>query len=277
MSTVPEIDTFCKLCGQYTLPHLQNIIEIQNEKYHETCLQQPAIAKEDSSVEQTDPQTPQEQNELPPYDTEFFTCITNFVWFVVLVRKRRTQPEVLGYQNRCVAEISANPTNLMCRYITVSVSTQPAAYQVANYNIYPCLSLAFSYGIPKQVIISASLMISEYDLELLFGLQAGHLKRVVTSATSAQFIGMKLNKMGKIKNELAQRGIKNPAGYYVQFRIGSRKVNTEAFKLVSSTSQLPKEVKQSVRPPPTRKEYPKEVSKAEHEEIVGSPTEKNYE
>ncbi len=154
------------------------------------------------------------------------------------------------------------------------MSTQPAPYQVANYNVYPCVSLAFSHAIPKQVTISANLMIAEYDVELLSGLQAGHLKRVVASATSAQFIGLKLNKMGKIKNELAQRSIKNPEGYYIQFRIGPKKVNTTVFKLVSSTSQLPKDVKKSVRPPPTRGQHSKEESK---EESVESPTEKSNE
>jgi hypothetical protein len=95
------------------------------------------------------------------------------------------------------------------------VTTQPADWQVANYNIYPAPSLTFSSAIPTSVNITASLIEGGTNLELLAGLQAGHTKQLQSGVSIVQFTGLKLNKMGKIKNELAQQNLKQPENLYL--------------------------------------------------------------
>jgi len=215
----------CKVCGQYIFPN-QAVIQMQGEPFHEYC------ALKISQYSMSNP----------------------------------NRPESIDYRSEEAKELSyreEQPEEDLPPDIVVSINTQPASYQVANYNVYPCISLSFSKPLTTQLTVSANLMVSGTDMELLSGLQAGHLKKVVASASIIQFVGLKINKMGKIKNELAQRNAKHPESFYLQFRIGSRRVNTTSFKMVSSTSQLPEDVKKTVRPPPSKRDYTKETAKTE--------------
>eukprot|EP01114_Cavostelium_apophysatum_P001885 TRINITY_DN11656_c0_g1_i2.p2 TRINITY_DN11656_c0_g1~~TRINITY_DN11656_c0_g1_i2.p2 ORF type:complete len:128 (-),score=34.58 TRINITY_DN11656_c0_g1_i2:247-630(-) len=63
------------------------------------------------------------------------------------------------------------------------------------------------------------------------------------------FTSLKLNKMGPIKNGLNwKKTNKMTAEFFLEFRIGNRTIVTTPFKLASSCSQLPREVRKQVRP-----------------------------
>jgi hypothetical protein len=61
------------------------------------------------------------------------------------------------------------------------------------------------------------------------------------------FTGLKLNKMGKIKNELRQHHIMRFDKFLIRFRLGKQTWDSQHFKLVSSCTQLPSELKEVVR------------------------------
>ena len=55
--------------------------------------------------------------------------------------------------------------------------------------------------------------------------------------------------MNKIKNDLQRHNLKKVDTFYLKFTIGSKSWNTDCFKLVSSCTQLPENLREAVRPP----------------------------
>jgi hypothetical protein len=62
------------------------------------------------------------------------------------------------------------------------------------------------------------------------------------------FTGLKLSKMGKIKNDLEYAKVPQLESFYIKFVLGNKQASSNAFKIVSSTTMLPKEVREAVRP-----------------------------
>ena len=144
-----------------------------------------------------------------------------------------------------------------------SIAAQPAVYQIANYNVHPPPKLTLSKPIETDQDVSVHLVevTSGYELSgtensLKFpltkipieGFQAGTLRSFKKGGNSLQFTGLKLNKMGKIKNELRQHHVLKCEQFLVRFRLAAKTWDSVAFKLVSSCTQLPSDLKYAVRP-----------------------------
>ena len=60
--------------------------------------------------------------------------------------------------------------------------------------------------------------------------------------------------MTKIKNDMKSSNVKMDT-FYIKLSIGQYQWNTSSFKIVSSCSQLPADVKEGVRPPKKDKKF----------------------
>ena len=141
--------------------------------------------------------------------------------------------------------------------------SQPAVFQIANYNVHPTPIVNFDAPLPAANVLIAYLVDSSSHRRLLNGFQGGKRKVQISQfkllhwkLTNCQllgfeksleagtkviyFTGLKLSKMGKIKNECEYAQIGGTDSFYIQFQIGTKTVNSDVFRLVSSTTQLPK-------------------------------------
>ena len=80
------------------------------------------------------------------------------------------------------------------------------------------------------------------------GFQAGMQIHLASGVTEVRFNGLKLNKMTNIKRELKSHASQQTMDFYIRFVIGDLQLDSDSFKIVSSCSQLPKNVKATVRP-----------------------------
>lgn len=82
------------------------------------------------------------------------------------------------------------------------------------------------------------------------GFQAGEVRVLRAGQTSVSFAGLKLAKMGPIKSELNFANSRVlQSDFCLKFQIGMTVIHSSSFRLVSSCSQMPQEVRDTVRPP----------------------------
>jgi hypothetical protein len=143
-----------------------------------------------------------------------------------------------------VAESVANPPF----GIPAKLRAEPEAYQIANYNVYPAPALSIERGMPITETVIATLVETGNMYEMKEGFQAGETKVIKEGGNFLVFTGLKINKMGRIKNELRQMQIVKYDMFFIRFRIGTHYWDSRSFKLVSSCTQLPKEIRSRVRP-----------------------------
>jgi hypothetical protein len=132
--------------------------------------------------------------------------------------------------------------------IPAKLRAEPETYQIANYNVYPAPALSIERGMPSTETVVATLVETGNMYEMKDGFQAGETKVIKEGGNFLVFTGLKINKMGRIKNELRQMQIVKYDMFFIRFRIGGRYWDSRSFKLVSSCTQLPKEIRSRVRP-----------------------------
>jgi len=179
----------------------------------------------------------------------------------------------------CVLKLNASaiPTanRTVDSYLATLVS-QPAKFQIANYNINPAPAMSLDGTIPANETIHAALIETTSGMIVCGGFQSGDIRVYRGGSKMVYFTGLKLNKMAPIKADLSSRNIKvSDTTFCVRFSIGRRDWTTETFKIVSSCSQLPNEIRNAVRPakrPYTKsKGRKKKQSSDEEEQAEESP------
>jgi len=121
------------------------------------------------------------------------------------------------------------------------ISIQPEKFQVANYNIYPSPSLTFEGASKKNHTVYANLVENGTKCVVDGGFQSGDVRVLRIGQNSVGFPGLKLNKMGPIKNVLNHHGSHSVCLFFcIEFKFDSYpSVYSQPFKLISSCSQLP--------------------------------------
>jgi hypothetical protein len=82
--------------------------------------------------------------------------------------------------------------------------------------------------------------------EVIAGFQTGSTRTLYPGSKMIYFTGLKLNKMGKLKADLHDKQLDT---FFLKFQLGSRTITSNSFKVVSSCSRVPGEIKEAVRPP----------------------------
>jgi len=155
------------------------------------------------------------------------------------------------YCDDCSSKFSKTPIRKLERIQEYSaiVLTQPAKYQIANYNINPAPAISLEMNFPSQETINAILIETTSKLPVISGFQTGEIRVFRGGSKMVYFTGLKLNKMAPIKSDLSNRNIKvADTTFCIRFSIGSTVWFSDSFKIVSSCSQLPVEIRNSVRP-----------------------------
>jgi len=154
-------------------------------------------------------------------------------------------------------------------HLEIFIRSNPETHQIANYNVYPAPSIALEKGITKTETVVASLVDNHSGVELQEGFQSGFRRIIKQGGNYLVFTGLKINKMGRIKNELRQKQIMKFDSFQIRFRIGTEFWDSTPFKLVSSCTQLPKETRSKVRP--SKKSHHDEDAEANWISITDSP------
>jgi len=125
--------------------------------------------------------------------------------------------------------------------IQILIRSNPETHQIANYNVYPAPAIALEKVMSSAQTVTAHLVDNQSMVELQEGFQSGFRRLMKEGGNYLVFTGLKINKMGRIKNELRQKQVMKFENFQIRFRIGSEYWDTTPFKLVSSCTQLPKE------------------------------------
>jgi len=159
--------------------------------------------------------------------------------------------------------------------LTIMLTTQPAKFQIANYNIHPAPSMTIDTPLNGNHTVYAHLV--EYVSKTIVngGFQSGDVRVLRSGQQTLYFTGLKLNKMGPIKTELHfQNSRQLNSEFCVQFKIGTRTFYSSPFKLVSSCSQLPQEIRENVRPTkkmPSKRPFSQTGSESPEQNSDASP------
>jgi hypothetical protein len=123
-----------------------------------------------------------------------------------------------------------------------------ASYQLSNYNVYPTPVITSSAPLPKQITVHAHLIDENTKTVIVSGFQGGEVKVMKSDTTTLKFKGLKWNKIGFIKAELNKSTGILDRPFRIQFSLGTVTVSTNPFWLVSTTQQVPRELRDEVRP-----------------------------
>lgn len=103
--------------------------------------------------------------------------------------------------------------------------------------------------LPKQCTVYTHLIDDTTKTVVECGFQSGDVKAMRAGQSFLPFSGLKLNKLGPIKQEL---NIKNASmldhNFRIQFIVGSQILLTGPFQIVSSCSRVPEHLRDLVRP-----------------------------
>jgi len=133
-------------------------------------------------------------------------------------------------------------------FYNLCIQCQPESHQIANYNVYPTPIISIDKGLNATETITACLIETTTNYQFQDGFQTGHIRVIKECGNYLVFNGLKLNKMGRIKNELRLQQIMKYDTFVIRFRMAGQAWDSRPFKLVSSCTQLPKEVRSQVRP-----------------------------
>jgi hypothetical protein len=133
--------------------------------------------------------------------------------------------------------------------LKLKVRLQPELYQIANYNVYPAPEIFFEEELPHDITIYANLVENETHSVVPQGFQTETIREMRTGAQMKTFAGLKLSKKGAIKNFLKEKSLKpKNMTFCIRFTIGSKSWHSRSFKILSSCSQLPPHLRDSIRP-----------------------------
>jgi len=160
------------------------------------------------------------------------------------IEKLESSPEV-GVPIR--VHLTAEPTS----NISAAISTQPANYQIVNYNVNPAPCLALNAPFASNETITAYLVESTSQLVVGNGFQSGDVRVLRSGTTTIRFSGLKLNKMAAVKASMSG-SLPNvkvlDTTFRIRFTVNNFCFYTDPFKIVSSCSQLPSTIRYEVRP-----------------------------
>eukprot|EP01119_Soliformovum_irregulare_P012589 TRINITY_DN3276_c0_g1_i1.p1 TRINITY_DN3276_c0_g1~~TRINITY_DN3276_c0_g1_i1.p1 ORF type:complete len:227 (+),score=69.43 TRINITY_DN3276_c0_g1_i1:518-1198(+) len=168
----------------------------------------------------------------------------------------------------CFAQMSP-PTNITFNDSAPSprLGAQPAKYQIANYNIHPPPSIFIEKPFDENLTIYAQLVDCHTMTVVSGGFQSGDSRFLRAGQKTLYFTGLKLSKMAPIKTELHLRTSKQMnSNFCLKFKVGEKIILSDQFKLVSSCSQLPADIRDLVRP-----KKPVKRDESDEEEATGSP------
>ncbi len=133
--------------------------------------------------------------------------------------------------------------------LQLKIKMQPELYQIANYNIYPAPEISFEEELPHEVTVHADLIETESYSVIPQGFQTETSRQMRTGAQLKTFSGLKLSKKRVIKKFLKEKGLlpKNMP-FCIRFSVDNQYWHTRAFKILSSCSQLPPDLRDSIRP-----------------------------
>jgi hypothetical protein len=137
------------------------------------------------------------------------------------------------------------------RSFKVFMSIQPETYQIANYNIYPSPQITFDRELDRDTVITVSLMENDTHSVVTQGFRNSDSSRELRVGVQAKtFTGLKLSKKSAIKSYLKQLKLKKPnqVTFCIRFTINNVHCYSRSFKILSSCSQLPPQLRDTVRP-----------------------------
>jgi hypothetical protein len=137
---------------------------------------------------------------------------------------------------------------LSLRDLSITLNNQPACFQIANYNVHPTPSILLSVPLSTQKEVVAVLVESSTNTELEEGFQTGSTRTIRAGANTLQFSGLKLNNMRSIKNEMRNKKLMRMEKFFIRIKLENQTIETQSFKMVSSCTQLPKDIRDAVRP-----------------------------
>lgn len=91
----------------------------------------------------------------------------------------------------------------------MSFTTQPAPYQIANYNIFPSTVVAIDRVLPSNQTLFLTLVDSNTREVVKGGFVSGDVRVIRAGSQKVRLSGLKLNKMGPIKHELQVCRLRN--------------------------------------------------------------------
>jgi len=129
------------------------------------------------------------------------------------------------------------------------MSTQPEKYQIAGYNIYPPPQISFRSTLDANHTIYIELIENETLSVIVGGFQTGGIQDVIKGTQTKSLNGLKLAKKGTIKESLRKRDVKpKNITFSIRFNVGTLRIHSRAFSVLSSINQIPPELRESVRP-----------------------------
>jgi len=147
-------------------------------------------------------------------------------------------------ENDYVMQVQRFPTGMPL----LTIRSHPENHQIANYNVYPAPVIALAKGLGASETMTALMVEGSSNYELQEGFQSGHVRVIKEGGNYIVFNGLKINKMGTVKKELRQHQIMKFDFFIIRFRMAGYSWDSRPFRLVSSCTQLPKEVRSRVRP-----------------------------
>ncbi len=131
------------------------------------------------------------------------------------------------------------------------MSAQPETYQIANYNIYPPPQITFEKELEKDTIITVALIENDTHSVVTQGFRNADTTKELTSGVQAKtFTGLKLSKKSVIKSYLKKLNLKKPnlVTFCIRFTLDNVHWYSRSFKVLSSCSQLPPQLRDTIRP-----------------------------
>lgn len=134
----------------------------------------------------------------------------------------------------------------------IRIQSQPKTYQITNFNIHPAPCLLFPSLMDQDITVTAHLVQCDETKQLVSkGFQGGDIQILRSGQTRLVFKGLKLNKMNPIKMEMNYQIHKQTQFVFrIRFKVDNNFIFSDSFNLVSNCSQIPSDVRDTVRKRP---------------------------
>jgi len=202
------------------------------------------------------------------------TCFVCSTCFCVLDGKYQQKDGQVYCAKDFAKVVETMKTNEIPQDLDIRFSSQPAHYQIANYNVFPSIIISIDRVLSSEHTLYINLVESVSKELINTGFVSGDVRLLRPGASKVKLSGLKLNKMGPIKAELQSKRAKmSNSEFRVRIKLGSKSIYSNPFKLFSSCSQLPEEVRGDVRPTKksgSRKKRDKDGSGSESDEGLSS-------
>jgi len=128
--------------------------------------------------------------------------------------------------------------------ITMQVQVQPAAYQIAHYNIFPAPVVLIRHDHLTEPI-RATLVDAATSTVIPSGFTTGDLQATLYGSTTIKFSGLKLARMSALKKAVSTQGLSfRDRQFVIQFTCGLDSCTSNQFTIVSNFPQLPPDLQE---------------------------------